>query len=200
MYYSHTYTANQIEKLGNAIVYLCEKLQPYNTVSKTHILKLIFILEELSVRQFGIPFFGLRFEVWKMGPVATDLYFELTETPNLLARFIRVENKRDRTEVIPIQTFSDDEFSDLELELLENVAERFKYCTAKELINFTHRKESPWYITAQKHGLVDDLEAGRMNTTDILVELESTIIENGEKRSPYEAHLAFLAQTHSLKA
>jgi uncharacterized phage-associated protein len=188
---TNTYTTNQIDKLGNAIIFLCQQLHDGSPVSKTHILKLIFILEELSIRNKGIPFFGLKFELWKLGPVSPDLYIELTEEPNLLASFIRVDNNEGRTEVVPISAFSDNEFSDSEMELLEKVAERFKYCTAKELINFTHRKDTPWYLTAQKHGLLEVLEAGKINSTDIEVDLAEAISSDEIKLSLYKANQAF---------
>lgn len=196
---TNSYTTNQIDKLGNAIIFLCQKLHDGSPVSKTHILKLIFILEELSIRNTGIPFFGLKFELWKLGPVSPDLYIELTEEPNLLASFIRVENHEGRTEVVPISAFSDNEFSDSEMELLEKVADRFKYCTAKELINFTHRKDTPWYLTAQKHGMLEVLEAGKINTTDIEVDLAEAIASDDIKLSLFKAHQEFLIQTQSLK-
>lgn len=89
-------------------------------------------------------FLTFVFDAWKLGPVSKDLFVELSDEPNLLSEYIskeRVEN--DRFVICAKREFSNDEFSDNEMELLEQVAERFKYCTAKELINFTHRKNSP---------------------------------------------------------
>jgi uncharacterized phage-associated protein len=196
---TNTYTTNQIDKLGNAIIFLCQRLNDGEKVSKTQILKIVYILEELSICNTGIPFFGLKFDLWKLGPVSPDLYYDLSEEPNLLASFIRVEKHQERTDVIPLKDFSDDEFSDQEMELLEKVADRFKYCTARELINFTHRKDTPWYLTAQKHGLLEILEAGKINTTDIEVDLTEGIASDENKMSLYKAHQEFLTQTQSLK-
>lgn len=194
-----TYTTNQIDKLGNAIIFLCERLQGHTQVSKTHILKLVFILEEFSIRKTGIPFFGLKFEVWKLGPVSPDLYLELTEKPNLLAAFIKVEYPNETSKVAPLKSFSDEEFSDMEMELLNEVADRFKYCNAKELVHFTHRKNSPWYLTAQKNGLLDILEAGKINTTDIEVDFTEIIGSDTLKLSLFNAHREFLNQNRRLK-
>jgi uncharacterized phage-associated protein len=66
------YTQNQLSKLGNAIIYLCNSIEK---PTKTHLLKLIFIIEEISIMKFGIPFFNLRFDVWKLGPIGT-IYFK----------------------------------------------------------------------------------------------------------------------------
>lgn len=113
------YTKNQLDKLGNAIIFLCNKMSLFGPVSKTQVLKLGYILEEFSIRQWGTPFFGLHFKVWKMGPVSPDLYLEFTEGPSLLSAFITVQYQDQRTVVSPAKPFCDDEFSDQELALLE---------------------------------------------------------------------------------
>jgi uncharacterized phage-associated protein len=154
------YTKNQIDKLGNALIYLCQKMRAVGEpVSKTHLLKLIFIIEEIAVKKYGIPFFDLRFDVWKLGPVSKDLFVELSEEP----------------------------------ELLEEISTRFMYCTAKELINFTHRTDSIWYKTAQKNGVLDLLEKGQMTTTDIEIPLYEIIEGEEEKLALYRNHKEFIA-------
>lgn len=194
------YTRNELDKLGNALIFLCRKLAPHTQVSKTHLLKLIFIIEEISVKRYGIPFFNLRFDVWRLGPVSRDLFVELSDQPVLLSDYILkkpVDN--DKFMICPAREFSDDEFSDNEMKLLEEVAERFQYCTAKELINFTHRKNTPWYNAAQKHGLVEALENGTINTTDIEIDLSELIQEEEDKLALYQSHKEFLSQAKSLK-
>lgn len=195
------YTKSEIAKLGNTLVFLIEKLSPFTTVSKTHLLKLIYIIEEISIKKFGIPFFNLRFNVWKLGPVSKDLYVELTEEPNLLANYIGLKDisGKNFAEVFAKTSFSDDEFSDKELALLEEISDRFKYCTAKELINFTHRPNTPWYNAAQKNGLLEVLELGQINTTDIEIDLSEVIRDEDEKLAFYKLHIEVLEQSRSLK-
>jgi uncharacterized phage-associated protein len=193
------YTKNQIDKLGNALIYLCEKMK--EPLSKTHLLKLIFIIEEISVRKYGIPFFDLRFDVWKLGPVSKDLFVELSEEPNILAEFISIEsvNNGNSTIVKPKKAFSDDEFSDIEIQLLNEVSDRFLYCTAKELINYTHRKNSPWYNAALKNGVLDLLESNKLTTTEIQIDLSETIKDDVQKMALYESHKEFLNHSRSIK-
>ena len=79
------YTQNQLDKLGNTLIFLCKNLEK---ATKTHLLKLVFIIEEISIMKFGVPFFDLRFDVWKLGPVSKDLFVELTDELNLLEPYI----------------------------------------------------------------------------------------------------------------
>lgn len=192
-----TYTRSQIDKLGNAIIYLCNRIKP---LSKTHLLKLIFIIEEASIRKYGLPFFDLRFDVWKLGPVSKDLFVELTEEPNLFAEYIGKESRRGKVFIIPLQPFNDDEFNDREMALLAEIADRFSHCTAAELVDFTHKKDTPWYNTAQRHGVLALLEQGKMNTTDIEIDLSEIIRDDKEKLALYRGHKEFLSQSRSLKS
>lgn len=194
-YFEH-YTKNQIDKLGNALIYICEKMED---LSKTHLLKLVFIIEEISVKNCGLPFFDLKFDLWKLGPVSKDLYVELTEELNLLSDYIEKVNINGVDYVKSKKQFSDDEFSDNELILLEEITKRFKYCTAKELINFTHKKNSPWYNTAVKHGILEPLELGKITTTEIEIKLDEIIADNPYKLALYYGHKEFLHQSKSLK-
>ena len=91
MYFNSIYTKGQIDKLGNAIIFLCEKMGP---LSKTKLLKLIYLVEESSVKKYGAPFFSLRFDVWKLGPVSRDLYTEITSEPFLLEDYIKRDIKK----------------------------------------------------------------------------------------------------------
>jgi uncharacterized phage-associated protein len=201
MHSGEIYTRNQIEKLGNALIFLCEKsLSAGETVSKTHLLKLVFIIEEISVKTYGIPFFDLRFDVWKLGPVSKDLFVELSEEPAMLGDFIRREVRDNNTYIYPKKAFSDDEFSDVEMELLQKVSERFLYCTATELINVTHRKDSPWYKTAAEHGVLELLESGQMTTTNIEIRLSESIEDDVKKLALYKDYKDFLALSKSIKS
>src|SRR5258707_5578339 len=195
------YTKNQIDKLGNALIYLCNKMQEVGEpVSKTHLLKLVFIIEEIAVKKYGIPFFDLRFDVWKLGPVSKDLFVEFSEEPELLAAYISRQVVNGNVYIQAKKEFSDDEFNDKELELLEEISKRFLYCTAKELINFTHRSDSIWYKTALRNGVLDLLEKGQMTTTDIEIPLHEIIEDEEEKLALYRNHKEFMAFSKSLKS
>lgn len=188
-----SYTKNEIEKLGNAIIFLCERMEK---VTKTHLLKLIFIIEEISIAKFGVPFFDLKFNVWKLGPVSTDLFVDLSDEPVLLADYIQ---KVDNGYFIPRNKFSDNEFNDNEIELLSEIAERFKYCTAKELVNHTHRKDSPWYKAAIKNGILDQLENGQIPTTQIEINMGEIVEMDENKSAIYKGYQEYLSQTKTLK-
>lgn len=191
------YTKDQIDKLGNTIIFLAEKMP---SMTKTKLLKLIYIIEEISVKKYGIPFFDLRFDVWKLGPVSRDLFVELSSDPVLLADYIIKEETADATIIKPKREFSDNEFNDMEIGLLEDIAESFRGSTAADLVSFTHRKHSPWYLTAQKNGVLEYLESGQMNSTDVEIDLSQLLEDQPEKMEFYKSHKEFIRQSKRLKS
>jgi uncharacterized phage-associated protein len=193
---SNIYTKDQLAKLGNAIIFLCNEIQP---LSKTKLLKIIYLIEETSVKRLGIPFFNIRFDVWKLGPVSKDLYAEFSSDPDLLENYIIKENRNAGQFFKAKQSFDDSEFSDLELDLLSDVARIYKRYTAEELIELTHRKHSPWYTTAQKNGLLEYFENGMANTSDIEIDLSILISDDESKLAFFKSHKDFLDNSRKLK-
>lgn len=173
-----TYSKSDIEKIGNTIVFFSERIPD---LSKTKLLKLLFLLEETYVRNYNLPFLGLEFEVWQAGPVARDIFIELADEPNLLNNFIATNKTSDATFVKALKPFNDDEFSDNELDTLDFVVETFGSLTATKLVEITHRKNSAWYQVAKEKGLLDAFNAGLANSSDEKIDFTSYLDERGKE-------------------
>lgn len=191
------YTRDQIDKLGNGIIFLCEKMGP---LPKTKLLKLLFLIEELSVKKYGLPVFGLRFDVWKLGPVPEDLFYELSSEPNILKKYIGREFKNSSYVISPKIKFSDDEFNDIELRLLEDVAARFKKQNSYQLIHLTHREHSLWHRTASENGLIERFNKGLTTSSDVQIDFLKAIEGEPDKVELYNSHKEFLEQIKRLKS
>jgi len=174
------YTVEQINKVGNSLIYLADRVK---APSKTKLIKLIYILEEISIKKYGIPFFNLDYKVWKFGPVANAVYVELSSSPSMLKEFItRDLSDEGNTYIKGIKSFSDDEFTNNDIELLEYVVDKFGESTAKELIEVTHHKESPWYNAALKNDVLNDLLEERISYTNFFVDL-AELVKHDERKT-----------------
>lgn len=194
---SQPYSRADLAKLGNALIYLANQLGP---IPKTKALKLIYLLQELSVKRYGLPFFNMPFLVWHLGPVAEDLYVDLSaEEPVLLAEYVQCRQEDCRTFVTARQPFSDDEFSDHEITLLQNVAEAYGNLSATQLVELTHRPHSLWYQTAQEKGVLTYLQQGNMTTTNHEIDFSRLLADMPDKQRLYAGQLEFLAQSQALK-
>lgn len=177
---------NQIEKVGNSIIYLSEKLP---NLSKTKALKLIYILDELSIKKSGIPFFNLKYKVWKFGPVSEEIFIDLSSETTLLKKYIERTSEDGTTIIKPIKGFNDDEFSDNDIELLDSVIEKFGNQSAKDLIHYTHRKNSPWHNAASENSVLELLESEVINNTELVIDMSSLINHDERKKGIYNEYV-----------
>lgn len=172
----------QVDKVGNSIIYLADRV---GNLSKTKILKLLYILDELSIKNSGIPFFNLKYKVWKFGPVSEEIFVDLSSDTKILKDFIKKEVSEGNTSFAPKSSFNDDEFSDNDIELMDFVINEFGNKSAIELIEYTHRKKSPWYNAASNYSVLELLEKEEINNTEILVNMGSIIDHDNRKKSIY---------------
>jgi len=157
------YSRETIEKLGNSMIYMSTKVPD---LSKTKLLKLIYLLEETSVKKNNLPFFGIPFEVWQAGPVAKDVFIDLDSKPSLFAKFIILSKKNDSTYISAKSTFRDDEFSDNDMEVMDYVIEKYGNKTATQLVQLVHREDSAWYKEAKESGLMDAFKKKITNSSN----------------------------------
>lgn len=174
---------SQIDKVGNSIIYLSEKI---GELSKTKALKLIYILDELSIKKSGIPFFNLKYKVWKFGPVSEEIFIDLSTETTLLKNYIERTSEEGATIIKPIVDFNDDEFSDNDIELLDYVIENFGNKSAKDLVYYTHRKNSPWHNTAKDNSVLELLENEKINNTELLIDMGLLVSHDERKKVIYD--------------
>ncbi len=184
-----TYSSDQISKIANTIIYIASKIKG---ISKTKVLKLLYILDELSIKKSGIPFLNLKYKVWKFGPVSEDIFIDLSTSPTILKGFIESKiNKEGNKEIFPLKEFNDDEFSQNNLELLDYVILNFGSKTAKELISYTHREKAPWHNAALENSVLDLLIEEKISNTEFLINFKDSIAHDERKTRIYEDYLEF---------
>ncbi|GAA3522764.1 hypothetical protein GCM10022393_41750 [Aquimarina addita] len=183
------YSNQEIEKIGNTLIYLTENV---NGLTKTQALKFLYILDEFSIKKFGIPFIGLKYEVWQFGPVAQDIFVELNEAqPKMLKDFISVELDRYQHYqffyVKAVKEFNDDEFTDNDISILELVVNKYKGFSATELSELTHEKNSLWYNIALENNLLEPFKNNRKRTSNHIIDF--SIILDEEKEFIYRSYI-----------
>lgn len=187
-------------KLGNTIIYLAENCP---NLYKTKLLKLLYLIEEASVKKYARPFLNLDFYVWQMGPISRELFVELSsEKPNLLEEFIILERSEsglgETTLIKPKQRFDDSEFSDSDLLLLQTIVRDFGEKSGKELIGITHTPHSLWYKFAESNGLLSEFALKKTNLSDVRIKLDALYEQDEEKRKRYLHALELYESAQSL--
>lgn len=181
-YYTR-YNPDQLSKIGNTIIYLSQSI---DKLSKTKLLKLLYILDEISIKRSGIPILNLKFKTWKFGPVSEDIFVELSSEPSFLKEYFQKQIVGDNLYILPNGKFKDDEFSQNDLDLMDFVIKEFGDKTAKELISYTHRENSPWYNTAKKNSVLELLQNEQINNTEFVVDMSELVKYDERKSALYE--------------
>jgi len=154
-------------KIGNALIYAINHCS--TPVSKTKLLKLVYLMEETMARVYHAPFLSLPYEVWQYGAVQKDLYAELSDgCLSILRDYVGVGKDGN---FIAKQNFDDEEFSDEELEMMKSVMDKYGDKTANHLVNVLHKKGSLWYKTAERNGVLNSFKEGLATTSPYLIDL-----------------------------
>lgn len=155
------------EKLGNVLIYMAERV---DDLSKTKALKLLYLMEERMVLKYHLPFLGIPYEVWQAGPVAKDVFIDLSDGPYLLKNYVKTEIRHAGTYIVPAKPFCDDEFSDCEIAMMDDVLKKYGGMTASELVDETHKKGTLWYLEANQNGLLDAFNKHECNNSDVKID------------------------------
>ena len=138
---------------------------------KTEVLKLLYLMEERMVQKYHVPMLSIPYSVWRLGPVSVDVFEELSDGPVLLADFVTLQFNGQGILVKSSRDFDEDEFSDAELEVMAEVMEKYGDMNSEQLIELTHREGSLWRETAKEHGLLEDFDQKRANSSTVVIDM-----------------------------
>lgn len=168
-------TIEQIEKIGNTVIYLSTRV---SELARTKLLKIIFLLEQESIKKYGKPFFGLDFKIWQFGPVVEPIYNEITETTHIFKDYF---SKNQFDEFDALREFNDDEFSDNDIALLDEMVAFAKHKIAKDFVRITHAEDSLWKKSAKKYNVYEALESKEIARTDYSIDFNMLFEDAGKE-------------------
>jgi uncharacterized phage-associated protein len=174
-----------LEKIGNLAIYLSQKL---DNLYLTRLLKFLYIIDEQSVVDTGVPVTWLQYKVWKNGPVATAIYNDLNFYNNELLKDYIAVNKNHKTkglEIIPVRKFDDSEFSDYEIELIDRIIDTYGTYNSDQLIKLLHEENSLWHKIVKENNLEDKFSES--NTSPFTIELTDKIKGDAQKLDLYNS-------------
>ncbi|SKC72241.1 Panacea domain-containing protein [Ohtaekwangia koreensis] len=172
---------HNVDKIGNLIIYLTDQIWKnyHQQLFLTKLLKLLYIIDETSVKETGVPITGLNYKVWKMGPVAYNIYVDLmknnSEQLSFYAEAKKCENKNDREVALikSVNKFDDSEFSDYEIELIDKIIRDYGSLTSETLINHLHKEGTLWDKIVKEKNLEELFETKQ--TSSYIIDLSDLI-------------------------
>lgn len=133
------------EKLIQAIIFFAQHTRH---CGKTKLFKLLYLLDFEHFRMTGRSVTGLKYYAWEKGPVPVALEDEWGEFKPDLASAIRIKPERlfnySRQTVTPRIAFDDSYFSKRELELMREIAKKYRDHIATDMVDVTHAENGAW--------------------------------------------------------
>ena len=147
------------EKLINLIIYFVTKTRH---CGKTKLFKLLYLADFRCVKETGRSITGLDYYAWKKGPVPLSLFNEMKK-PNgdFISTFSIVKfDESDQLNIRPKhgKKFDDKHFTYFELKIIENISYIYKDALAKDMVEVTHLKNTPWDKTIMTKGLFKKID------------------------------------------
>ena len=154
-------------KLKALLLYFAQYTNPrYLGIVK--LMKLIYFADFLHVKKYALPITYDRYINLDKGPIPSDILNTINssmaegENSKLIdSIIIKREAGIDKKSIIPAREITQqdlDLFSQTELEILENVVNRFGNSTTNEIIEASH-SESPWIRTIYRQEIPYELAA-----------------------------------------
>ncbi len=148
--------------------------------------------------KYHVPFIGMPYEVWQAGPVAKDVFVDLSDGPFLLKRFVKTDFKEGGIFIEAIADFDDSEFSECEIAMMDEVLARYGNMTASQLVTETHKEGSLWYRTAERAGLLEAFKKRECNNSDLQIDFTEAL--SGRAAEEYQESLDIRQTANLLSA
>ena len=172
-------------KIGVLLAYISSKI---TNVNLQKLIKLVFLVDELYVKENGYPMTWLDYYVWEKGPVAPEIY-DLKNNGGIFSDYVksRKDNKDGKYYIYPVSSFYLEggllEFGDYHLEIIDTVIKKYGHLNAEKLSDLTHEENSIWSSAVKKN----NINFNENSKTDIKLDFTSLIDDKESEK--YYAYL-----------
>lgn len=157
------------DKIGNLMILLATKIKP---LYHTKLIKLLYLIDEAKVKDNGVPVTWLDYKVWQFGPVAPEVYF-LKDGNSVFNAYVSTQKNENGTLIAPKGEFDDGDFSDRELEIIDEIIRKYGTMSSESLVSITHEPNSLWSKTKEANGL--DFSSSIANISNISIDFTELI-------------------------
>ncbi len=149
------FKAPDFKKFSEMLVFFTEKLEPW----KTKLNKLLFYADFIMHQQTGFSMSGVQYQAIPMGPVPKNFnsifeYFANKDELDIYYTSFPNGGTGEQFKPNANKAFNSELFNEIELEILNSVAERFKNTSTNEIIDISH-KEKAWLENNEERKLID---------------------------------------------
>lgn len=149
------FKAPDLRKFSEMVIFFTETLEPW----KTKLNKLLFYADFNMYKQTGFSMSGVQYRAITMGPVPNNfnsIFEYLANKGDLDIYYTNFTDGGTGEQIKPHsgKRFNKALFNNIELQIMESVAERFKEKSTNEIIEISH-KEKAWIENNEEKKLID---------------------------------------------
>ena len=169
------------EKIGVLLAYLSSQIPNLNL---RKLIKLVFLVDELYVKENGYPLTWLDYFAWAKGPVAEEIY---NIKNGLFSEYVKAtKNSKDgKYYIYPVSGFylagGLELFGEYHIEVIDSIISKYGNLSADQLSEITHEKNSVWSRTVEDNKLTFNKDG----KSSVKIDLISTIRDDEEKYFSY---------------
>lgn len=145
------------KKVGALLEYICNQM-PHIHLRK--LLKVIYLMDEKSVKMRAIPLTWLDYYAWQKGPVAPSVYAVKEGNFSAYVTCVKEEDGKWRVSSNKTNLFAIDKdlkaFSAYEMDIINSVIAYCKDKSADDLTDETHSENSLWSQTVSRYNITFD--------------------------------------------
>jgi hypothetical protein len=140
-------------KLVNIIAYIIKLEQ--KKLYLTRLLKILYVIDENSVKKIGSPVTNLTYKVAEKGPLADHLWYCIQNNPELFGEYFDVKfNDSTASYSLTSKNAPDlDVLSDYEDNLIKETVKKYKGKDTEDIIEELHAEGTLWAKIKKKHNL-----------------------------------------------
>jgi uncharacterized phage-associated protein len=170
------------EKIGNLLILLSSEIKP---LYHTKLLKLLFLIDKTSMEETGVPVTWLEYQAWKLGPVAPSVY-NIKFQNSGFEKYVHAFTDITGTLITPVAEFSEDEFTDYELDLIHRIIRKYRNTSGPQLVKLTHEKNGLWEKVVIRYQLESVFSSDEIGISPYSVDLTELITGDPELTETYQ--------------
>ncbi len=169
------------DKNGLLLAYLADNIPDMHL---RKLLKIIYLMDEHFMKMRGFPLTWFDYFAWAKGPVAPEVYDIKNGAFGDFVSYYRSENeKRIVNLVSDVSVRVRDSFSESEISEIDKLIETYRACSADELSDLTHMRDSIWSKVVADNQLVFNEDN---KTSDCQIKLEELYAHQDWRADSYE--------------
>lgn len=171
-----------IDRIGNIILYLAVSIK---YLYLTKLIKLLYLIDETSIKESGVPITWLDYKVWEKGPVPKSIYIDLKhDDAKLFSDLIESVDDGSGQRILAKKEANISDFSEYEFNILKKIIKDFGGMSGEQLVDYLHKSGSLWDKIVNEKNLKTHFEISP--TSNHSIDFEK-LLDNPYKKMAYLA-------------